>query len=224
MYLGIDVGARWCHFVTLGNDERVHDAGYLASDHPERLHGLLSDVDVVAIDGPDAWADNLHAEDENVRPKFRRRCAEFALRRLGYAVSWATEDEQEASGWQRTSIRMYEAADDLLDARRVIEVYPHACFLHLAESTQLPRKSTPPGIRVRAELMVDYVPTLASERLHAWTPDFLDALVAAVTARDAARAPAATSVECESHPGRSRMHLPIGTGTPPRASELSSLR
>lgn len=121
-YLGIDVGARWCHYVNLDRDGAVRDVGYIDPTGPAGLLRLASRVDMAAIDGPDKWADDLHADDSSVAPKFRRRCAEFALRRRNYAVSWATEEERTASAWQRTSIMMYQTADDSLGPERVIEV------------------------------------------------------------------------------------------------------
>jgi hypothetical protein len=67
----------------------------------------------------------------------------------------------------------------------LLEVYPHAGFRELAGGRRVGSKRTAAGRRQRAELLARA--GLAADGVEALSHDLIDALLAAVTARDRAR-------------------------------------
>lgn len=184
--LGIDVGARALHCVG------VDAAGHPVICELRDLAGIaalferLSPGLVVAVDAPDRPSTGPHREDASLSAKFRAaRCGEVALgRREGCWVAWVTPLEgRPVDGWMAAGFEVHRLAG--LAGLRPVEVYPHAAFRRLAGGIAPPSKATPAGIRARAALLSEQGITEPS--LLMWGHDGLDAAVAAVVARDAAR-------------------------------------
>lgn len=100
----------------------------------------------------------------------------------------------------------------------MLEAFPHAAFLHLAGRKSLPAKAMLAVARVRAGLLADRV-EVDSRELLLWSHDALDALAAAVTARDVANGRSQVA-RCPQHPDSAAIHLPAAG--PQRRSPLSS--
>lgn len=183
-WLGVDVAARRLHLVVLDAD------GGLALDEvaPRSLGGWVAarrpGLRAAAVDAPAAWADDAHAQDLRVAPKFRRRCAEAVLARRDppHFVSWpspaADERDAPAHGWVAVGIAVHAtlAAAGLV----VDECWPHAAWQRLAGSRRLPAKARDEGLRLRRTLLVRA--GLDATALAGAGHDHLDAAVAAFTA------------------------------------------
>lgn len=147
-------------------------------------HAAGTELRGAAVDAPAAWADDAHAADDRVAPKFRRRCAEavLALRDPPHHVSWpspaADEVDAPAHGWVSTGL----AVHDVLRGRgvEVDECWPHAAWQRLTGRRRLPRKVTAEGRALRRGVL--RAAGLAPEPLAEAGHDALDAAVAAFTA------------------------------------------
>jgi predicted nuclease with RNAse H fold len=181
--VGIDVGARELHCARLDLRGAVRARAVLPADDLDALTRWAEGAAAVAIDAPEAPSTAPHSGDRALAPKFRRaRCAEIDLgRRHRSWVSWIAPGEPPFPAWMETGFRAFAA----LRGSQLLEVYPHACFRELAGGRRLPRKQSFAGRRERAELLAGAEVDL--DGLEALSHDDLDALVAALTARDAVR-------------------------------------
>jgi predicted nuclease with RNAse H fold len=181
--IGIDVGADRLHCVTLVDGAQLGEARLLDASQIGELGRWLEGTNaVVAIDAPARLSTAPHRDDSSLSPKFSvGRCAEIALGRdYGSWVPWVTPMGEPIQGWMATGFRVYgELASRGVET---IEVYPHAGFRELVGRTKLPKKSTMPGLVRRIEALRDAGVETAS--LEMWSHDGLDALLAAVVARD----------------------------------------
>lgn len=193
MYLGIDVGATCLHCVAIGDDGVPVDARVVDSTDISSLAGEFRSARVVAIDAPSALSALPHVDDPDTKlsKKFRvARCAELALgREHGVWVPWVTPSSGPASAWMETGFSVF-AEFQSTDAD-VIEVYPHAAFREVAG--RLPPKRTAAGLTARVNALKALGVTQGS--LDMWSHDGLDALMAALVARDRANG-RAVEVRC----------------------------
>jgi predicted nuclease with RNAse H fold len=185
-FVGIDVGARELHCAALSSAGRVVGQAVLSASDPEALIRFAAGSAAIAIDAPEAPSTAPHAADEGLAPKFRRaRCAEIQLGRgHGCWVSWATPTSAPFAAWMEVGFTTF-AALRRHGAPELLEVYPFAAFRELAGRARLPRKQTRAGREERARLL--RAAGVAHADLAALTHHALDALVAAVVARDHAR-------------------------------------
>jgi predicted nuclease with RNAse H fold len=189
-YAGIDVGATTLYCAAVADGGAVVDVAALPAGDADALRRWCAGATAIAIDAPDAPSTAPHAGDTTLAPKFRRsRCAEIELgRRHGSWVSWTTPAEPPFPGWMEAGFAAYDALRGA-GAPVVIEVYPFAGFRALAGGRRLAKKQSTAGRLERADLLagVGVSGAALSSRSH----DELDALVAAVVARDRARGEAA---------------------------------
>lgn len=183
VWLGVDVGASVLHLALLDAGGAI-DLDVVA---PGGLAAWLAGVGPLAgaaVDAPAAWADDAHAGDDRVAPKFRRRCAEavLALRDPPHFVSWpspaADEVEAAAHGWVGVGIGVHEALR--ASGATADECWPHAAWQRLADARSLPRKASPAGTALRRDLLV--AAGVEGAPLVRAGHDHLDAAVAALTA------------------------------------------
>jgi predicted nuclease with RNAse H fold len=181
-FVGIDVGARLLHCATLEQDGRILDSAVLAADDRARLRAWCADAAVVAVDAPESPSSAPHAGDAALSPKFRAaRCAEIELgRRHGCWVPWVAPRAAPFPAWMESGFAVYEALGGE-GGPPVIEVYPYAGFRTIA-GERLPRKQSAAGRQARAELLARA--GVIDERRTARSHDALDALMAALVARD----------------------------------------
>jgi hypothetical protein len=182
-FVGIDLGARALHVVTLAVDGpglAVHDARVLAPDATDELSDLAAGATAIAIDAPAGPSRGCHATDTTLAPKFRTaRCGEIALgQRARIWVPWPTPRAQENTPpWMRVGFAAWDAC------RRTgpvpLEVYPAGAFRVLAGGKIAP-KSTPAGLRARRRLLAAAVAPPVGFAM--WSHDGIDATVAALTA------------------------------------------
>lgn len=207
-WLGVDVGATSLHLALVAADGTTA----LAMSPPHDVRGRLARagwrVDGSAVDAPAAWADDAHAADERVAPKYRRRCAEavLALRDPPHYVSWpspaADETDAPAHGWVRVGIEVHHALRRVTDGP-VDECWPHASWQRLTGLRRLPSKSTPDGLARRRAVLV--AAGLDRSVLATVGHDHLDAAVAALTAATVDPAERTrSSCPDPSHPQRDR--------------------
>jgi predicted nuclease with RNAse H fold len=185
-FVGIDVGARELHCSALSPRGRVVEHAILPVGDTEALTQFAAGATAIAIDAPEAPSTAPHADDEGLAPKFRRaRCAEIELgRRHGCWVSWTTPASAPFPGWMETGFATF-AALRRLGGPELLEVYPYAAFRKLAGGARLARKQTRTGREERARLLQRA--RLTAGDLATLSHHTLDALVAAVVARDRAR-------------------------------------
>ena len=184
-WLGVDVGARLLHLAVLdaggGVELDVLPPDRLAAWVARRRDAGLAGA---AVDAPAGWADDLHAEDDRVAPKFRRRGAEtvLALRDPPHFVSWpspaADETDAAAHGWVAVGIGVHEVLR--VAGVPVDECWPHASWQRLASARRLPPKASADGLALRRGLLA--AAGLAPGPLADAGHDRLDAAVAAFTA------------------------------------------
>jgi predicted nuclease with RNAse H fold len=185
-FVGIDVGARALHCAGIDDSGAVLDRALLPADDPDVLARWCAGAAAVAIDAPEAPSASPHVDDASLAPKFRRaRCAEIELgRRHGSWVSWVAPREPPFPGWMESGFRAFAALRGP-GGPELIEVYPYAGFRELAGGERLAKKTSPAGRRRRAELLA--AAGVAVDGTEALSHDLIDALVAALTARDRAR-------------------------------------
>jgi predicted nuclease with RNAse H fold len=183
VYVGIDVAAAYLHCVAIHTDGSVAFARLVDADEIEALAQELAGAEVVAIDAPSDVSTRPHLDDSdpNLSAKFRQaRCAELCLgRQHGIWVPWVAPFDAPKDGWLLTGLRAF-AVFRSADAK-VIEVFPHAAF-QVLRGSRLPPKRSADGVRARVEALAERGVT--PEGLEMWSHDGLDALVAAVVARD----------------------------------------
>lgn len=184
-WLGVDVGTHRLHTALLDDDGRLAVDVVAPGDLDAFLGALgIGAVLGAAVDAPAAWADDAHAGDERVAPKFRRRCAEavLALRDPPHHVSWASpaaeETDAAAHGWVAVGLAVHAS---LRRAGVVVdECWPHASWQRLTGRRRLPSKSTDAGLALRRRVLRDAGcrAVVLADAGH----DHLDAAVAALTA------------------------------------------
>jgi predicted nuclease with RNAse H fold len=183
--VGVDVGARTLYCAGIDPSGELLDSALLHADDPSALARWCAGAAVVAIDAPEAPSTAPHADDPALAPKFRAaRCAEIELgRRHGIWVSWVAPGEPPFPGWMQSGFRAFEALR-MPGGPELLEVYPHAGFRELAGGRALPSKRSVAGRRERAELLAEA--GLVGDGLEARSHDLIDALMAALIARDRA--------------------------------------
>lgn len=204
---GVDVGTRALHGVAIDDEGLLAGAVVVAPGELGDLVAGLEGADAVGVDAPGGWSEARHAGDEQLPGKFRAaRCGEIQIRQeFGYAVPWPTPTGTgPRTGWMEVGFEVHARLRPVAGA--VVEVFPHAAFLHLAGRKSLPAKATLAGARVRAGLLADRVEVDPGELL-LWSHDALDALAAAVTARDVANG-RSEAARCPQHPDSAAIHLP----------------
>jgi hypothetical protein len=192
--VGIDLGAHVVWAVAAEHGRIVDGAAFGVAEL-DALAAWCGDA-TVAIDAPAGGSEGHHVDDETLAAKFRpARCAEVALRRYGYAVSWVT-----AAGphppWVEAGFAVYAALAHLSP----LEVFPHAVFSELLGGRP-PPKQTLAGRRAR--LSVLDLPVGAE----LWGHDGIDAAAACRVAIDHTLG-TARAVGCDDHEGGSLMWLP----------------
>jgi hypothetical protein len=195
--VGIDLGASaiWC---VAAEDGEYAGGRVFAVDELDELRRWCGDA-VVAIDAPGGPSEGHHVDDGTLSAKFRpARCAEVALGRAGYWVSWVTGAGPFAP-WMEVGFEVWRALDDLAPR----EVFPYAVFRELAGGARLASKQTLAGRRARATVL-PWLP----EGADLWSHDGLDAAAACAVAGD----PDARCVRCGDHEGGSPMWLPARRG------------
>jgi len=184
-FIGIDVGANRFHCVKLDDRGRIEDAVIVPTGDLAYLADWAGSATAVAIDAPAELSTAPHGDDQALGRKFvGARCAEIALgREYGSWVPWVTPTAEPVPGWIGAGFAVYGAL------RRAgvepIEVYPYAAYRELVRPARLPKKSTAEGVRVRVEAL--RLTGIEANNLSMWSHDGLDALVAALIARDYAR-------------------------------------
>jgi predicted nuclease with RNAse H fold len=182
VYGGIDLGADRIQCVALDDERQVAGAWLFTADELDGLVAALESVRAVGVDAPAQLSALPHRGDARLPPKFQvARCAEIALgRQYGYWVPWVAPAES-PEGWIATGLLVYEALADA--GLRTVEVFPYAGFRALDPLTRLPKKTSIEGLRERIDRL-EKVGVQATD-IAAWSHDGLDALLAAVIARDA---------------------------------------
>jgi predicted nuclease with RNAse H fold len=183
MYLGIDVGAKCLHCVAIDDAGRIQSVQLSDPAEAVALVSGYASARVVAVDAPSSLSTRPHLADPNPRlsPKFRSaRCAEIELNlRHRIAVPWVTPAGPPVPAWMEAGFGVFDAFRGA--GVEVIEVYPHAAFRVLCGSRP-PRKTTREGTGVRLDALARR--GISGDTFPMWSHDGLDALVAAVVARD----------------------------------------
>jgi len=186
-FVGIDLGARALHVVTLersGARLRVAEARIVTPDAIDDLAPIVEAAGAVGIDAPAAPSRGCHTDDESLAPKFRTaRCGEIALGRgAAIWVPWPTPTRAtDAPTWMQVGFSAW--ATCRAHGPEPMEVYPAGAFRVLAAG-RVPPKSTAAGLEARRRLLSDAVEPPPGFAM--WSHDGLDATVAALTAADAA--------------------------------------
>jgi hypothetical protein len=192
--VGIDLGAHVVWAVA-AEGGRIVDGRAFGVDELDALADWCDDA-TVAIDAPAGPSEGHHLDDETVSAKFRpARCAEVALGRAGYWVSWVTGAGPHAS-WVEAGFAVYDALAHLSP----LEVFPHAVFAELL-GRRPPKKTELAGRRARLSVL-DLPPGA-----ELWGHDGIDAAAACVVAVDHGLG-RARAVGCTDHEGGSVMWLP----------------
>ncbi len=187
-FVGIDLGARALHVVTLvggGRRLRVDDARVLTPDATDELDVLAAGATAIAIDAPAEPSRGCHTDDVGLAPKFRTaRCGEIALgQHARIWVPWPTPRAvADAPPWMRVGFAAWATC------RRAgpepLEVYPAGAFRVLA-GARVPSKATPEGLQARRRLLAREITPPPGFAM--WSHDGIDAAVAALTAAHHAR-------------------------------------
>lgn len=185
VFVGIDLGVKRLHCVTVDVDLRLMDTALYASTELDDLVDWASASSTVAIDAPSDVSTAPHTDDETLGLKFRTgRCAEIALGRdFGHWVPWVTPTAAPDVGWMATGFALYQRLRTA--GIEPIEVFPYAAYRELVRPERLPAKQSVAGLRAR----VSALHRLGAQEpeLTMWSHDGLDAFVGAVVARDHAR-------------------------------------
>jgi predicted nuclease with RNAse H fold len=181
-FAGIDVGAHRLHCVSLTDRGRLTDVRLFAADEIDDLLEWMAAAAVVAVDAPAQLSRGLHRDDVQLAPKFRvARCCEIALgRRHRIWVPWVTPIEPPRDGWMAIGLRVF--ASLRRTGLRAIEVFPYAGFRALNSGRSLPKKTRAAGTQARIALL-----RAAGVETGVHSHHFVDALLAALVARDYAR-------------------------------------
>jgi len=185
-FVGIDVGARELHCAALDGSGTMLAHAVVPAHDAAALASWCAPAAAIAIDAPEAPSTAPHADREGLSPKFRAaRCAEIELGyRHGSWVSWTTPRAPPFPGWMQTGFAAF-AALRVPGGPELLEVYPFAAFRELARGVRLAKKQAVAGRRQRARLLG--CAGVRGEDLDSLSHHMLDALVAAVVARDRAR-------------------------------------
>jgi hypothetical protein len=196
-YVGVDVGARRLHAVSLDAGLHVTGASIVDARELDALVDWAGGATVVAIDAPDRPSTGAHADDSSVARKFRSgRCAEVALGlQHGAWVPWVTPERPGPGTWIAVGIALFSALAARSGAETV-EVFPHAAFRSLADGATTLRKTTVEGARRRAALLRRA--GVRAPDLELWAHDPLDALAGALVAAHRGREQA-VRVACARH-------------------------
>ena len=183
MYGGIDVGASLLHCAAIDAEGTVSEI--FVADSVSAAAAWAAGLIEVAVDAPDRLSTGPHADDAEVSRKFRQaRCGEIALgRELGIWVPWPTPSAAPVPGWMETGFALFRALREA--GGDPIEVYPAGAFWLLAGRRGPPRKTTPDGRRARAGLLA--AAGARGAAIETWPHHALDAVMAALVARDRAR-------------------------------------
>jgi Protein of unknown function (DUF429) len=183
--IGIDLGASTIHVIVLSGPTNgrgvVAAAGTFDATDIESVVALAHGATEIAIDAPAELSTAPHRDDAAISNKFRTaRCGEIALgQRAKIWVPWVTpHDPTAVAGWMAVGFALWQALREV--GHEPLEVYPAGVFRTLA-GERVPSKSTRAGLRARIALLEPHVdPPPAIEM---WSHDGIDALGAAVTAR-----------------------------------------
>lgn len=184
--MGIDLGASTIHVVVVAAgpaheracvaDARTFDAADLGS-----VVTVADGAAEIAIDAPAELSMAAHRDDAAISNKFRTaRCGEIALgQQAKIWVPWVTPwDAAKVPGWMQVGFDLWRALREA--GHEPLEVYPSGVFTTLA-GKRVPKKTTRAGLRARIGLLEPHV--ALPETIEMWSHDGLDALSAAVTAR-----------------------------------------
>lgn len=197
--IGIDLGASAVWAVAADSGRVVEGRAFGPSELDE-LTAWCGDA-TVAIDAPGGPSEGAHLDDATLADKFRpARCAEVALRRAGYAVSWIT-GAGPFPAWVEVGFSVWQALGHL----DPLEVFPHAVFAELLGHRPPPKQSLA-GRRARLDVLRAALPGLPVGA-ELWGHDGIDAAAACVVAAQH-RAGRARAVSCPDHDGGSVMWLP----------------
>ncbi len=213
-FVGIDLGARALHVVTLTDVDpvdpstgasleppalRLHDARVLDPDALDELDAIATTATAIGIDAPGGPSRGCHTSDTSLAPKFRTaRCGEIALgQQARIWVPWPTPiAAADAPEWMQVGFATW--ARCRTHGPEPLEVYPAGAFRVLARGRVAP-KSTPAGLAARRDLLARAVTPPPGFAM--WSHDGLDATVAALTAADHVRGGATghghTDPECD---------------------------
>lgn len=183
--VGIDLGASTIHAVVLTGPAGaratvLHAQAFDASDI-DAVVALAPDATSIAIDAPSELSTAPHRDDTTISNKFRAaRCGEIALgQQRKIWVPWVTPGAgQPLAGWMSVGFDLWAAFRAA--GKDPVEVYPAGVFRTLA-GRRIPSKSTRAGLDVRIELLEPHVEL--PHGIQMWSHDGIDALAAAVTAR-----------------------------------------
>jgi predicted nuclease with RNAse H fold len=181
--VGIDVGGSSIHCVVLSADGHVADAAVIPAQAIDHVVGWLSGADAVAVDSPEELSRAPHADDTTLSKKFQHtRCAEIELGRARKIwVPWVTPTGEPVPPWMEVGFRLFSALKAA--GHRPIEIFPYAAFSVLAgPSARLLPKQSAGGALARIGLLA--ARGVKETSLPVWSHDGIDALVAALIARD----------------------------------------
>jgi|SRR5215204_3583734 len=185
-FVGIDVGARELHCAALDEDGGILDRTALPASGPEGLARWCAGAAAIAVDAPEGPSRAPHADLTELAPKFRMaRCAEIELGRLyGSWVSWVPPRSPPFPAWMVVGFAVFEALHRT-EGATALEVYPFAGFRELAAGRRLASKQSVAGRGQRRELLrrAGVTDSARAGRSH----HDVDAILAAVVARDHAR-------------------------------------
>jgi Protein of unknown function (DUF429) len=183
--VGIDLGASTIHVVVVTGPEQerasVADARTFDASDLGSVVALAEGAAEIAIDAPAELSAAVHRGDEAISSKFRTaRCGEIALgQQTKIWVPWVTPwDPAKVPGWMQVGFALWRALREA--GHEPLEVYPAGVFTTLA-GARVPKKSTRAGLRARIALLEPHV--VLPETIEMWSHDGIDALGAAITAR-----------------------------------------
>jgi predicted nuclease with RNAse H fold len=181
--VGINVGGSSIHCVALSADGHVTDSAVIPAQAIDEVVGWLSGADAVAVDSPEELSRAPHSEDPTLSKKFQHaRCAEIALGRARRIwVPWVTPTCEPVPAWMEAGFRLFSELKAA--GHHPIEVFPYAAFSVLVgPGARLLAKRTVGGVLARVGLLS--ARGVKEPSLAVWSHDGLDALLAAVIARD----------------------------------------
>jgi predicted nuclease with RNAse H fold len=183
--VGIDLGASTIHVVVVaGTDDdllTVTDARTFGATDLDAVVARVDAAREIAIDAPAELSTAPHRDDATISNKFRvARCGEIALgQQARIWVPWVTPaDPGRVAPWMTVGFNLWRALRAA--GPEPLEVYPAGVFTTLAGS-RVPSKSTREGLAARIALLRAHV--ALPDTIEMWSHDGIDALAAAVTAR-----------------------------------------
>lgn len=183
--VGIDLGASTIHVVVVTGTARdratVADARTFDASDLSSVVTLADGAAEIAIDAPAELSTAPHRHDQTISNKFRTaRCGEIALGQDAKIwVPWVTPWEPaKVPGWIQVGFDLWQALREA--GHEPLEVYPAGVFTMLA-GKRVPSKSTRAGLQARIALLNTHLEL--PDTIEMWSHDGIDALAAAVTAR-----------------------------------------